>query len=104
MDIVLQYIDGCPNCIDAESHVRQSLEFLGEDADIVMQRIETMEEAVAVGFTGSPSILINNRDPFAILGAQPGLACRVYLTPDGLRGSPTVEQLLTALMAARSQP
>lgn len=59
---------------------------------------------VAVGFTGSPTILINNRDLFAIHGAEPGLACRVYPTPDGLRGVPTVEQLLTALMAARSQP
>ncbi len=102
--MVLQYFDGCPNWIDAESHIRQALETLGEDTDIDKQRIETMEEAVAVGFTGSPTILINNRDPFAIDGAQPGLACRVYPTPDGLRGAPTVDQLLTALMAARSQP
>ncbi len=103
VDIVLRYFDGCPSWIDAESHIRQALDSLGEDADIVTQQIETLEEAVAVGFTGSPTILINDIDPFAIHGAQAGLACRVYPTPDGLRGTPTVEQLLTALIAARRQ-
>jgi hypothetical protein len=101
MDIILRYFDGCPNWIDAESNIRQALETLGEDADIVRQRIETMEDALAVGFTGSPTILVNNGDPFAIHGAEPGLACRLYPTPDGLSGTPTVDQLLAALLAAR---
>jgi hypothetical protein len=42
---------------------------------------------------GSPSLLIEGRDPFATPAARTGLACRVYSTPDGLAGSPTVAQL-----------
>ncbi|MFC8261184.1 hypothetical protein ACFUNF_27160 [Streptomyces sp. NPDC057291] len=39
-------------------------------------------------FTGSPTFLLNGRDPFAEPGRPAGLTCRVYRAPDGLRGLP----------------
>lgn len=101
MDVVLQYFDGCPNWIEAQSLINEALDTLGEEAELIEQRIETLEDAVAVGFAGSPTILINGSDPFAVDGAEPRLACRVYPTPDGLRGTPTVNQLIAALTAAK---
>jgi hypothetical protein len=100
MKVVLQYFDGCPNWLEAETLLSEAIATLGAgDVTVERQRIETLQAAVAAGFTGSPTILVDGRDPFAQAGAQPGLACRVYPTPQGLRGSPTLDQLLAALQA-----
>jgi len=41
---------------------------------------------------GSPTILIDGRDPFAT-GAEPiGMSCRVFRTEDGPQGPPTEAQ------------
>src|SRR5699024_5336838 len=68
------------------------------------QLIETHEEAVRLGFNGSPTILIDGTDPFAEDGAPAGLACRVFRTLDGRSGPPTGEQLRTALAVAAKKP
>ena len=57
------------------------------------RRVETVEEAERVGFHGSPSILVDGVDAFAGPDAGVGLSCRVYATPQGLTGAPTLEQL-----------
>ena len=98
MRIVLQYFDGCPNWVEADSLLQDALAVVGAaDVRIERQRVETVAEAIAVGFTGSPTILLDGRDPFGVAGAEPGLACRIYATPSGLRGSPTLEQLVAVL-------
>jgi hypothetical protein len=40
---------------------------------------------------------VNGQDPFATGEEQVGFACRVYAGPDGLSGSPTVEQFMAVL-------
>jgi hypothetical protein len=42
-------------------------------------------------------VLVIGADPFADASAPVGLSCRVFRTPDGLRGAATVEQLLAVL-------
>ena len=59
--------------------------------------MNTIEAAQALGFTGSPTLLIDGRDPFRNPAIPPSLSCRVYQTPDGLAGSPTVAQLVEVL-------
>jgi hypothetical protein len=59
--------------------------------------VVTPEQAEAARFPGSPTVLVNGRDPFADPAAPVGLSCRVYGTADGLAGAPTVEQLLAVL-------
>ncbi|MCA1737223.1 MAG: thioredoxin family protein, partial [Actinobacteria bacterium] len=58
------------------------------------------EVAVERGFCGSPTVLIDGVDPFSNRKAMVGLACRLYLTQNGPAGSPTIEQLRTAITAA----
>lgn len=89
------YFDGCPNWQTTAAHLA---ELAGEfGLRINRRRVETPEEAATIGFRGSPTVLIDGRDPFAT-GTEPvGLACRLYPTPDGPRGSPTVAQLRRAL-------
>ena len=56
-------------------------------------------QATSPSPTTSPSVLVDEVDPFADPDAPVGLSCRVYQTPDGMAGSPTLEQLRRALAA-----
>nr|WP_238426878.1 hypothetical protein [Streptomyces adustus] len=65
--------------------------------------VSDQAEAERIGFTGSPTIWIGGRDPFAEAGRAPGLACRVYRTPDGLAGAPELDELRQALRVGASR-
>ncbi|MGE0029048.1 MAG: thioredoxin family protein [Thermoleophilia bacterium] len=98
MRITLRYFDGCPNWRIAEERLRAALADAGSPAAaITLERVQSHEEAVRLAFRGSPTVLIDGRDPFADPRADVGLACRVYATPDGLQGAPTRDQLRAAL-------
>ncbi|GAA1154297.1 thioredoxin family protein [Microbacterium oxydans] len=101
MEITLQYFDGCPNWEVLDHRIAEALHGR-TDASIIRQRVGTTEEAVRLGFHGSPTILIDGIDPFAEPSAPVGLACRVFRTPNGLAGSPTLEQLHAVFSEARS--
>lgn len=95
MNVTLQYFDGCPNWRIADERLRALADEL--DLHIAYQKMESPEEAEAQGFGGSPTILVDGRDPFASGSEAGGLTCRVYATPEGRRGSPTIDQLRATL-------
>ena len=97
MDITLQYFEGCPNWRLVDAALRKVLDDLGIETHIEYQLIDTAEAAERLQFRGSPTILLDGDDPFAQPDAPVGLTCRVYRTPTGLAGSPTKQQLRTAL-------
>lgn len=98
VDVTLRYFDGCPNWQTVDTRLRHVLDTKGHaDVIVTLERVETPEEAERLGFLGSPTVLVDGRDPFAMPGAPAGLACRVYRTPWGPAGSPTIEQLAEAL-------
>lgn len=92
IDVTLLYFDDCPNWRIADDHLRT---LAAERPDIVLTRllVETIEAAEAARFRGSPSIIVDGDDPFADDDDPVGLSCRVYQTPDGPAGSPTIDQL-----------
>lgn len=92
MDITLLYFDGCPNWQIADRRLAQ-IAADRPDVHVTRHRLETVEEAERVGFHGSPTILINGVDGFAARDAPVALTCRLYTTPDGLAGAPTLDQL-----------
>lgn len=93
----LLYFDDCPNWKVAA----ERLDAVAASRGVVVVRrvVGTAEEAEASRFAGSPTVLIDGRDPFASGDGRFGLACRVYNTPDGPAGSPTVAQLEAVLDA-----
>ena len=102
VDVVLQYFDDCPNWRVVDEHLRSLADEFTE-MTVTHHHIDTPEEADRVGFRGSPTVLVNGVDPFATeVHPVGGLSCRVYPTPDGPAGSPTLEQLRRSL-GARSQ-
>ena len=89
------YFDDCPNWRDADAVLGR---LAGEvEFELTRRLVDTPEEAEALGFRGSPSILVDGVDPFAGGDEPVGLSCRIYQTPDGPAGSPTVDQLLAVL-------
>ncbi len=93
--VTLQYFDGCPNWQVADQRLRELRSEL--DFGLEYRKVETPEEAERTGFRGSPTVLVDGTDPFAAGDEPTGLACRVYATPEGVQGSPTVDQLRDAL-------
>lgn len=101
MVVRLLYFDGCPNWQYTDARLRDLQEEVGFRLE--RQRVGSPEEAERLRFRGSPTVLVDGIDAFADLAAEPdapaGLACRVYDTPEGPRGSPTLAQLRAALGA-----
>lgn len=101
--IEVLHIEECPNRVEAGGMIRRALDSLGLDGvEVRYVLLKTGEEAAAVPFAGSPTILVDGADLF------PGrrtddLACRVYRTPRGLAGLPTQDQVDRAL-ADRLRP
>ncbi|GAA1347724.1 thioredoxin family protein [Arthrobacter roseus] len=96
MQITLQYFNGCPNW----TIVADRLAVIAQDrTDMIVTHllVETPEDAEATGFRGSPSILLDGADLFPDPASSVGLSCRIYPTPDGLVGAPTLDQLRAAL-------
>ena len=103
--VSLQFFDGCPNWRVADERLRQALARAGRpDTPIEYRTITTPEQAEELRFRGSPTVLVDGRDPFLDHDAPVGLSCRVYRTDGGLAGSPTVEQLVEALRPVTTHP
>jgi hypothetical protein len=100
MDVELLIVPDCPHERSAYDLTRVALDELDLAASVIVTVIETDEQAQARGFTGSPTFLINGRDPFAQPGAAVGVACRVYQTyqtSPGLAGVPSLAGLREAM-------
>jgi hypothetical protein len=103
MNIVIRHTEDCPNIDEAEARVRAALRSLGVRADVSRQVVRTSSDAQLLGFPGSPTIVVEGVDLFADPTGTTGLACRLYETGDGLRGVPSLEQVIEALVG-RSEP
>ena len=95
MEVKVLYFDGCPHWRTAADRLTALQAELG--FQLTSERVATPEEAELVGFRGSPTIQVDGVDPFAPEDALIGFACRVYSTPEGRAGSPTIEQLRKVL-------
>jgi hypothetical protein len=97
MRVELLYFDGCPSWQSAYDHLKLALAGLGLPDDVRLVRVQTNEQALELRFTGSPTIRLNGQDLFPTNQADYGLGCRLYITPEGMRGYPTVDMLREAI-------
>ncbi|MBA2617797.1 MAG: thioredoxin family protein [Rubrobacter sp.] len=102
--IEVLYFDGCPSHAPAEEALRRVLVEEDIEAVVVAVAVNTEAEARRLRFPGSPTIRLDDEDLFPAEGTHRpedwGLRCRVYATPEGLKGSPTGEMLRAALRRA----
>jgi hypothetical protein len=77
MNVTVLYIDGCPNL---EPLLAELDDLLADRAGTVVTStiVRTEEEARRLGFHGSPTVLVDGRDPFPAPSGPVGLSCRQY--------------------------
>jgi hypothetical protein len=96
--VEILYFDGCPTYLGAEDTVRKILAEEGVEARVELVAIETDEEARRLRCPGSPTIRVDGEDLFPVPDrAEYALGCRMYATPEGLKGSPTAKMVRAAL-------
>jgi hypothetical protein len=98
MKIDIIYLQDCPNVRVVRQRLAAALAATGHcAAQVRLLRAEDLTPAQAQMFPGSPTILIDDVDPFAATASPANVSCRLYQTPTGLAGCPSVEQLIDAL-------
>ena len=96
--IELLWWEGCPSTERALADLRAAMTDAGVEGDVDLREIRSDAEAIAEGFAGSPTIVLDGVELTALLGRAEddaeaaGLNCRVYRRRDG-RISPTPDPL-----------
>ncbi|CAG0987261.1 hypothetical protein ANAEL_02091 [Anaerolineales bacterium] len=102
MKIELLYFDGCPSWQTAFENLKRALQVERISDPIQVIEIVNAEQASQEKFLGSPSVRIDGRDLWYEQRENYSLSCRVYTTPEGVKGSPTVEMLRFKIQSAVS--
>lgn len=98
MKIELLHIGDCPNTANALNQVGTALAALGrQDLTVRLRPIRSPADTAGTGFAGSPTITVDGTDMFPGAAPTTELACRIYPTPNGMAGVPTVDQVTEAL-------
>jgi len=88
--------EGCPNWLMTSERLREALaRIVRADTAVVLTRVEAEEPPPE--FAGSPIILVDGSDLFPGATLANNRTCRLFPTPEGLAGSPAVEELVLAL-------
>jgi hypothetical protein len=92
VDVELLVVEGCPHTELALVMLRSALYAAGIKAAIRTVVVRTDQEALRLGFAGSPTFRFDGVDPFVVDSSSLGLGCRLYQSAQGLRGLPTSER------------
>jgi hypothetical protein len=103
MDITILHVAECPHLDLALQRLEAALDEVGLHATIRHRLVTTERDAITAGLRGSPTVLIDGRDPFDFDEGMPtaALACRLYRTETGAQGAPSVPMVVEALRAHR---
>ncbi|HEX4811537.1 MAG TPA: alkylmercury lyase family protein [Nonomuraea sp.] len=103
MELVVVTVPDCPNAPMLEARLAQALAETGAAAEATITRRTATDAGQAARWQmrGSPTLLIDGRDPFADPAMSTGLACRMYRDEQGrIEGAPSVAALVAALRRA----
>jgi hypothetical protein len=99
-EITFLYFNGCPSWEPALEDLKKVIEGEKIQAKLTLLKIDDPEQAQSEHFLGSPSIRVNGIDLWPEERADYALSCRVYQTPEGMKGSPTIEMMKERLLKA----
>ena len=99
MKVEILYFDGCPRYEGAQQAVHEALARRGmDDVRVDLLAVNTYEDAERLKLPGSPTLRADGEDLFPVPERRAwALGCRMYLTPEGLKGHPTAEMVGEAL-------
>jgi hypothetical protein len=100
MELTVLAVPDCPNALVLQHRLAGLL--AGRPGVTVTRRVVTdVAEAARWRMHGSPTLLIDGRDPFAVPGTVPAVACRLYAGENGhMEGAPAVSALRQVLEQA----
>jgi hypothetical protein len=99
MEVEILYFDGCPSYREAQATFEKVLSQGDVSTQIRPVAVNSDEEARRLRFLGSPTIRVDGEDLFPVPDrAGYALGCRMYVTPEGLKGSPTAKMVRAALV------
>ncbi|MDP1713308.1 MAG: hypothetical protein Q8L41_01060 [Anaerolineales bacterium] len=93
MKIELLYFDGCPSWKNGLKNLETTLEEEGLTASVEMVRVNDDNDAARLKFLGSPHFRVDGQDLWSEERENYSLSCRIYATPEGIKGFPTVAML-----------
>ncbi len=99
MKVEILYFDGCPRYKGAQQALHEALARRGmDDVRVDLLAVNTYEDAERLKLPGSPTLRADGEDLFPVPERRAwALGCRMYLTPEGLKGHPTSEMVGEAL-------
>ena len=89
-----------PDCPNGPVLERRLAEVLSGRTEVQVERrvVATVAQAERWGMHGSPTVLVDGRDPFATPGSTASVSCRLYPAADGTaQGAPSSGQLRQVL-------
>lgn len=104
MRIELLYFDGCPSWKEGLDYLKTALEAESIQEEIHLVKVDDNAEAMRLKFLGSPSFQVDGIDLWLEERTNYAMSCRMYLTPTGLKGVPTVDMLSQRLHSLIHHP
>jgi hypothetical protein len=93
MKIEILYLDGCPSWENGLKNLETALQEENLTAAVEMVKVTDDEGATRLKFLGSPHFRVDGQDLWPEERQIYSLSCRVYPTPEGIKGFPTVAML-----------
>jgi hypothetical protein len=95
MRLQVLHVAGCPGAVMLTARLSQLVSGRTEVEQVL---VCDQDQATMLQMTGSPTLLIDGVDPFAVAGLPPSLSCRLYRDENGaLSCAPSLAQLRAAL-------
>jgi hypothetical protein len=101
MKIELLYFDGCPSWENGLKNLETALQEEGLSASVEMIKVKDDNDAAQLKFLGSPHFRVEGQDLWPEERENFSLNCRVYPTPEGIKGFPSVAMLRDQLKQYR---
>jgi hypothetical protein len=98
MRLTILHVPDCPNIATLQERLSEVIADRGDVAIVERRQVDTEQMARELGMAGSPTLLVDGRDPFAEPGRAASLSCRLYRDEAGrIVGAPSLAQLRHAL-------
>lgn len=99
MKIEVLYFEGCPSWQTGVENLNAALKLEGLPWPVELVEVQDDEDAQRRRFLGSPSFQFNGDDLWPQNRQEYAMSCRMYPTPAGPRGWPTVEMFRERMCA-----
>jgi hypothetical protein len=100
MELTVLAMPDCPHAALLDQRLSSVLADWPEVA-VTRRAVTDLDQATRWGMRGSPTLLVDGTDPFAVSGQPPSVSCRLYRRPDGnAEGVPSIEALRDAIEQA----